>query len=127
LDARVQNPADDSIADLFGKLVDDGRTLVRAEVDLYKEIALYRAGKARTGIVALVAGALLAYAGLIAALVGLVMGLATLVGPIAAGLIVLAVAGIAGYVLVRYGAARIAALSGGEEEKAALLAGERLS
>jgi hypothetical protein len=127
LDARVQNPSDSSIADLFGQLVDDGRTLVRAEVDLYKEVALYRAGKAKSGLVALVAGALLAYAGLIAALVGLVIGLAQLVGPVAGGLIVLAVAGLVGYLLIRYGAAKMAALSGGEEEKEALSAGERMS
>lgn len=125
MDARVQNPADTSIGDLFGQLVDDGRTLVRAEVDLYKEVALYRAGKAKTGMAALVAGGLLAYAGLIAALVGLVIGLADKIGSVAGGLIVLAVTGIVGFLLVRYGAAKMAALSGDAEEKAALAAGER--
>jgi hypothetical protein len=127
LDARVNNPADSSIGDLFGQLVDDGRNLVRAEVGLYKEIALYRAGKAKTGMAALVAGGLLLYAGLIAGLVGLVFGLAPLVGPVLAGLIVFAVAGLIGFVLIRFGAAKMAALSGDEEEKAALSAAERIS
>lgn len=125
MDAPAANPTDSSIGDLFGQLVDDGRSLVRAEVDLYKEIALYRAGKAKVGIAALVAGGLLAYAGLIAALVGLVMGLADLVGPVAGGLIVLAGAGIIGFVLIRFGASKMAALSGDSEEKSAVAAGER--
>lgn len=127
MDARVQHPTDNSIGDLFGQLVDDGRTLVRTEVDLYKQIALYRAGKAKTGIAALVAGGLLAYAGLIAALVGLVMGLANLVGPVLGGLIVLAITGIAAYFLFRFGASKMSALSGDEDEREALATGERVA
>ena len=125
MDARVNDPEAVSIGDLLHTLVEDGRALVGAEVALYKEIALYRAGRARTGLVALVAGALLAFAGLVAALVGCVLGLAPLVGPFAAGLIVLVVAGALGFVLVRFGAGKLAALSGSPEEKAALAAGER--
>ncbi|MBA3676260.1 MAG: phage holin family protein [Sphingosinicella sp.] len=126
MDARTQNPTTDtSIGDLFGQLVDDGRTLVRAEVDLYKEVALYRAGKAKTGALAMVAGGLIAYAGLIAALVGIVLGLADFVGPVLSGLIVLAVAGATGFLLIRYGAGKMAALSGDTDEKAALAVGER--
>jgi len=127
MDARVQNPTDSSIGNLFGQLVDDGRGLVRAEVNLYKQIALYRASKAKIGIAALVGGGLLAYAGLIAFMVGLVMGLADLVGPVLGGLIVLAVSGIAAFLLFRFGAGKMAALSGDEDEKAALAAGERLT
>jgi hypothetical protein len=129
LDARVQNvrpdnPADSSIGDLFHQLVDDGRSLVSAEVNLYKQVALYRAGKAKMGVAALVAGGFLLYAGLIAALVGFVMGLADLIGPVAGGLAVLVVTGIIGFVLIRYGAGKMGALSGDPDEKAALLTGE---
>jgi hypothetical protein len=128
MDARVQHPTTDpSIGDLFGQLVDDGRGLVRAEVNLYKQVALYRASKAKIGIAALVGGGLLAYAGLIAFLVGLVMGLADLVGPVLGGLIVLAVSGIVAFLLFRFGAGKMAALSGDEDEKAALAAGEHLT
>jgi hypothetical protein len=130
LDARVQdprpdNPAESSIGDLFHQLVDDGRSFVSAEVNLYKQVAMYRAGKAKVGIAALAAGGLLAFAGLIAALVGLVIGLANLIGPVAAGLAVLAITGIGGFVLIRFGAARMKALSGDPDEKTALLAGEQ--
>lgn len=130
MDARVQtsrtdSPADNSIGDLFHQLVDDGRTLVGAEVNLYKQIALARVGKAKMGVAALVAGGLLAYAALIAFLVGLVMGLADFLGPVLGGLAVLAVSGIIAYVLIQYGLSKMAALSGDSEEKAAIKAGER--
>jgi hypothetical protein len=129
LDARVQgvrpeDPADSSIGDLFHQLVDDGRAFARAEVNLYKEIALYRAGKAKIGVAALAAAGFLAFAGLIALLVGLVIGLADLIGPVAAGLVVFAVTAIIGFVLVRFGLGRMAALSGDPDERAALAAGE---
>lgn len=130
MDARVRHPrpddpADSSIGDLFHQLVDDGRSFARAEANLYKQIALYRAGKAKSGLIALGAGAVLGLGGFVAFLVGLVMGLADLIGPVAAGLVVLAVTGIVAFLLFRYGAGKMAALSGDPEEKAALAAGER--
>lgn len=130
MDARVHNarrddPADSSIGDLFHQLVDDGRSFVGAEVNLYKQVALYRAGKAKIGIAALAGGGLLAFAGLIAFMVGLVMGLANLIGPVAGGLVVLAVTGIIGFILFRFGAGKMSALSGDPDEKQALLNGER--
>ncbi|HEV2079016.1 MAG TPA: phage holin family protein [Allosphingosinicella sp.] len=127
MEVRVDHPNDNSIKDLFSQLVDDGRNLVKAEVGLYKQVALYRAGKAKIGLAALVAGGLLAYAALIAALVGFVMGLADLIGPVAGGLVVLAVCGIIAFLLFRFGASKMAALSGDEEERAALAAGERVT
>lgn len=122
---RLERPDDDSIGDLIQQLVEDGRNVAAAEVRLYKQIALYRIGKARTGAIALAAGGFLAFAGLIAALVGLVMGLADLIGPVAAGLVVLAATGAIAFLLVRFGLGKMAALSGDAEEKAALSAGER--
>jgi hypothetical protein len=125
LHGRVDTPEEDSIGELIQQLVEEGRTIAAAEADLYKQIALYRIGKARTGAIALAAGGVLAFAGLIAALIGLVMGLAPLIGPVGGGLVVLAVTGAIGFLLVRFGIAKMAALSGDAEEKAALVAGER--
>ncbi len=122
---RIESPDDDSIGDLIQQLVEDGRNVAAAEARLYKQIALYRMGKARTGAIALAAGGVLAFAGLIAALVGLVMGLADLIGPVAGGLVVLVVTGAIGFLLVRFGIGKMAALAGDAEEKAALSAGER--
>jgi hypothetical protein len=130
MDARVQvpkvdDPSDASVADLFHKLIDDGRSMVGAEVNLYKQIAAYRASKAKNGIVALVAAVLLLNAALVAFFVSLVMGLDNFLGPIGAGLAVLAVTGLIGFLLVRYGAGKLAVLGGDQEEKAALAAGEQ--
>ena len=123
LKVRSPDPTEASIAGLFQQAVDDGRAVLGAEVALYKQIALYRAGKAKTGLIALVAAGLLVFAGLIAFLVGLVMGLADLIGPVGAGAVVLVVTGVIAFLLVRYGAARLGALSGDAEEKAALAKG----
>lgn len=121
---QPEDPADASIGDLFQQLVDDGRSFLKAETNLYTEIARYRVGKAKFGIVGLVGAIFIINAGLIAAFVGLVMGLANLVGPVLAGMIVLLAAVIAGGLLARWGAGKLAALGGDAEEKAALKAGE---
>ncbi len=116
-----------SISDLFGRLADDGRSFVKAETDLYRMIVLRRAGKAKSGIVAIVVGALLIEAALIVALIGLALALAHLVGPLLGGLIVAAVAGFGGFLLIRYGVGGMKALAGDTEEKAALTAGEKIA
>ena len=121
---RPDDPADASIGDLFHQLVDDGRSLIGAEANVYKQIARYRIGKAKNGIAALGAAFFLLNAALIAFFVGLVLGLAELIGPVGAGFAVLAVTGILGFFLVRYGAGKLAALGGDAEEKEALKAGE---
>ena len=121
---QPENPAEASIGDLFQQLVDDGRSFVSAEANLYTAIARYRVGKAKFGLVALVAAIFIVNAGLVAAFVGLVMGLANLVGPVFAGIIVLLAAAIAGGLLAKWGAGKLAALGGDAEEKAALKAGE---
>ena len=116
-----------SIGDLFGRLADDGRAFVRAEAKLYKTIAQRRADKAKAGIVALVAAALLAEAALITLLIFVAMALAVHVGSLLAGLIVTAAAALAAFLLVRFGAERVKALGGDAEERAALAAGEKIS
>lgn len=127
MDAPFNNPDDNSLGDLFQQLVDDGRRYIGAEVGLYRQIALYRVGKARTGIIALAVGAVLALAALIALVIGLLLGLAVLIGPVGAGLVIAAVAGLAAYVAIRFGAGRLTALKGDAEEKAAIADGERLA
>ena len=122
---QAEDPADATIGDLFHRLVDDGRTYVGAEANVYKEIARYRFGKAKFGSVARVAAIFIVTAGLVAAFVGLVMGIADLVGPVFAGLIVLVLAAVAGGLLARWGAGKLGALGGDPQEKAALAAGER--
>jgi len=126
LDAPAQDPRDESIGDLVGRLIEDGRTYAQAEIELLKRIAQHRAGRARTGLIMLVAGGVLALSALTALIFGFVLGLATLIGPVLAGLAVAAVLAGAGYVLVRYGLAGLRALGGDEEERQAVARGESL-
>jgi hypothetical protein len=124
MDARTNIPPDESIPDLIGQLIEDGRTYARAEVNLYKQIAAYRASKAKNGIAALVVAGVLGLSALTAITIGLVMGLAVIIGPVAAGFAVAAGYGIVAYLLLRWGLERVKALGGDEEEKEALEDGE---
>ena len=126
MEVPTQDPREESIADLVNRLLEDGRRYAQAEIDLMKEIARHRAARARTGLVLLVAGAVLGLSALTALVLGFVLGLATLVGPLAAGLIVAAALAGAGYLLVRYGLAGLGALSGDQEEREALERGEKV-
>ncbi|MBV8685139.1 MAG: phage holin family protein [Alphaproteobacteria bacterium] len=125
LDGPTSSPGESSIGELFGKLAEDGKAYLRAEANLYRTVAMRRVGLARNGAIALAAAFLLLNAALIALLVGFAMQLAKLVGPALGGLIVFAVVAVLGFVLVRYGAAKLGALGGDEEERAALAGGEK--
>jgi hypothetical protein len=125
LDAPAGTP-EPSIGELFGQLSNDARSYAAAEAKLYQAIARRRMGRARNGAIALVVAALLANAALHVLLFGFSLQLALLLGPALGGLIVtVVVLGIA-FLLVRYGAAKLGALGGDPEERAALKAGERL-
>ncbi len=117
-----------SLGELFGQLSDDARSYAAAEAKLYQAIARRRIGRARNGVIALVAAALLANAALGVLLIGLSFELALHLGSPALGalIVTLVVLGIA-FLLVRYGAGKLGALGGDPEEQAALKAGERLS
>ena len=124
MDGPAGDPRDESIGDLFGRLIDDGRAYARAEIDLYRQIALHRAGRARTGLAALIAGAVLLISSLTALILGLVLGLAALIGPLLAGLAIAALLALAGYLLIRFGLNGLKALAGEEGERQALARGE---
>ena len=121
---RLEQPPEASIGDLVHQLVEDGRTAARAEFNLYREIALYRIGKAKAGVIALAMGARRALAGLLTLLVMIAVGLAVLIGPVAAGLIVAAAAGLIAYALIRFGVSRLKVLGGDDAEQLALKRGE---
>jgi hypothetical protein len=120
MDAPAGRSGESSIGELFGRLADDGRSFVEAEIGLYKAVALRRAGLARNGAIALVSALFLVNAALVALLVGLAMQLAKWVGPALGGLIVFLLAAAIGFALVRYGAGKLTALGGDPDERAAL-------
>ncbi len=121
----AHDPRDEPIADLVSRLIEDGRSYARAEIDLLKQIARHRAGRARTGLVLVAAGAVLGLSALTALVLGLVLGLATLIGPLAAGLVVTVALAAIAFLLVRFGVAGLRALSGDEEERQAVARGEK--
>lgn len=116
-----------SIGDLFTRLTADGRAFARAEIGLYRAIARRRVSKAAGGAIALVAAYLLLNAALITLIVCAALALAKLIGFLLAGLATFAMAGVIAFLLVRWGTGKLSALSGDEEERAALAAGERLA
>ena len=126
MDAPVRDPREESVGDLIGRLIEDGRTYARAEIDLLKEIARHRAERARTGLILLVAGGVLLLSSLTALILGSVLELAALTGPLVAGIIIAALLAGGGYVLVRIGLKGLRALSGDEEERQAVARGETM-
>jgi fatty acid desaturase len=114
-----------SIGELFGRLAEDGKAYVRAEANLYRTIAVRRVAQARNGAIALVAALFLVNAALIALLVGFALQLGKWIGPALGGLAVFVVVGAIGFLLVRYGAARLGALGGDEDERAAMAIEEK--
>ncbi|HEY5711852.1 MAG TPA: phage holin family protein [Allosphingosinicella sp.] len=120
MDAPAGEPQEESIGDLLGRLVEDGRAYAEAEIDLLKAIAAHRAVRARRAFILLAAGALLVFLAALALMFGSVMALAALIGPLWAGLAIFAVLAAGGYVLIRTGAAGVKGLARDDEEKAAI-------
>lgn len=115
---------EESIGALLGRLADDGKAYVRAEIGVYKAIAARRAKRARAGLIALAIGAVLLISSITALLFGLVLWLSTLIGPLLAGLAVTAFLVLAGIILVRVGVNGLKALGGDEAEREALDRGD---
>lgn len=97
---------EESVGQLFGRLVEDGKGYARAEVAYYRALAADKFDEAKAGLLLAGAALLLLIAAAIALVVGLVFALATLVGPGWATLIVvvvtLAIAGLLGWLAARH-------------------------
>jgi hypothetical protein len=126
LDARASNMGESSIGELFGRVAQDAKSYAQAEIGLYRTIAAHRAAKARNGAIALVAAVFLLNAALITLLVLLAVALGGLIGPVLGGIVVFLAAAAISCGLIRYGMAKMSALSGDAEERAALKAGDQL-
>ncbi len=72
------NPADESIGGLFHRLVDDGRTFVRSEIDVQKQTALLRVNRLKPGLIEVAAGGVIALIGSVLLLIALAIGLGDL-------------------------------------------------
>ena len=117
-------PREESIGELIGRLAEDGRAFVKAEIGVFRAIAARRAARARNGLIALAIGAVLLISSVTALLLGLVLWLSTLIGPLLAGLAVTAALLLVGYIFVRVGISGLRALGGDEAEREALSRGD---
>jgi len=97
------------LAALVGRLIDDSRSVVSAEVTLYKAKAAERIAAYKSAIVFFAAAAILALAALVALLVGLIGALSTLVGPLGATGIVVGVVLVVAAILAMIGRGKLAA------------------
>lgn len=118
--------SEESIGDVVGRLVEDGRVYAKAEFEVLKAIARHRAALARRGAILVGIGVALLLSALTALVLGLVLGLAQLINPALAGLVVCVVLAVIGGVLGRAGIAGLAALGGDEDERKALDRAERI-
>lgn len=96
------------VATLVGRLVDDSRSLVSAELALYKARAGERVAAYKSAIVFFAAAGILALAALVALLVGLILSLATIIGPLGATVVVAGVVLVSAAILAVVGKGRLA-------------------
>lgn len=103
----------EGIGELFSRAVTEGKAFAAAEVNVYKTMALAKVDAAKSGVIYLVAGGVLALVGLIAFMVKFADWLddGLDLGPIAGGLITLALAGLIGFILIKMGTSRMAKVS----------------
>jgi hypothetical protein len=120
LDAPGEDPRQESIGDLVGRLIEDGRSYAEAELELVKAIAEYRALRARRALVSLAVGWFLLVTSTTAVVIGAVMSLAQHLDAFWAGLIVGVPLAAGGYALVSYGWAGVKGLTRDKPEQEAL-------
>ena len=125
MDGPAADPRDESIGDLFGRLVEDGRAYAEAELKLVKAIAEYRAQRAGRALALLAGGVFLALSAATALVVGAVLGLSLYMHPFFAGLIVAAVLAAGGYALAMAGLKGMKSLGRDRAEQAALDKGDQ--
>jgi hypothetical protein len=120
LNAPGGDPRDETIGELVGRLIEDGRAYADAELDLYKAIARYRALRARKSLVALAAGWFFMVTSTTAVVIGAVLDLAPRIGAIWAGLAVGLPLLIGGYLLAHWGWAELKGLASDKGEREAI-------
>jgi F0F1-type ATP synthase membrane subunit c/vacuolar-type H+-ATPase subunit K len=120
LDAGGEDQREETIGDLIGRLIEDGRSYAEAEFELVKAIAEYRALRARRALVSLAVGWFLLVTSTTAVVIGAVLSLAQRVDAFWAGLIVGIPLAAGGYALVSYGWSGIKGLTRDKAEQSAI-------
>lgn len=99
----------ESIAELFSRVVADGKGYAAAQVEVVKQTAVTGAEMGGAGVGMIVGAGFLAYAGLIVLLVAIFTWLADEIGPLGAGLVVTLGTLLVAFVLFKMGLTRIKA------------------
>jgi Ni/Fe-hydrogenase subunit HybB-like protein len=120
LEGPAGDPREESIGDLFGRLVEDGRAYAEAELALIKAIAEYRAQRAGRALAALAAGAVLLVSAVTALVIGLVTGLSQYMSPFLAGLLAAAALAAGGWFLIDRGLTGMKGLGRDKAEQQAI-------
>ena len=120
MDAPGEDSRQDSIGDLVGRLIEDGRSYAEAELKLLKAIAEYRAQRAGKALALLAVGGVVLLSAVTGLTVGAVLGLSLSMSPFLAGLLVAAALAAAGYALVRAGLAGLKGLGRDQAEQEAI-------
>lgn len=126
MDGPAGDPQEETIGELVGRLIEDGRAYAEAEFELYKAIALHRGVRARRALVALAVGWFLLFAAMTAVVIAAMVSLTQAVGPLLAGIVVGVPLAAIGYLLARIGWSGIKGLGRDAPEHDALERGERL-
>lgn len=112
----AREDSDRTIGELFGQLVEQGGDVVRAEVAVYRRLALRKFFAARVAVALMLGGILLAFGSASALVIGLAIGLARFIGPVGGGVL----AGLIGFViaalLFRAGLKRLPSLAPVEDK-----------
>jgi hypothetical protein len=98
------------IGELFGRLIDEGKAYAKAELGLARVIAEAKAEELKWPAILLFSAMLFAQAAVTVAAVTVALALATLVGPLAGGLVAVALAAGAAWLLYSLALARLKAL-----------------
>jgi len=101
----------ESIGELFGRAVADGKSYASAQVEVVKQTALTGVDKAKVGVGLIVVGGLLGYAGLIIVLVALFSWLEDEIGPIGSGAVVAGLTLVVSFLMIKTGVAKLSAAS----------------
>jgi hypothetical protein len=83
---------EESIGEMIGRLVEDGKGVARAEIGYYRALVASKLGEAKAGLILGAVALVIALCSVTALLVGLILSLAPLVGPTFATLIVIVAA-----------------------------------
>lgn len=88
----VPEAQEESIGEMIGRLVEDGKGVARAEIGYYRALVASKLGEAKAGLILGAVALVIALCSVTALLVGLILSLAPLVGPAFATLIVIVTA-----------------------------------